>query len=287
MGLPHGPVTQHPLSCALSRGLHAHRSVRLPSDRQEHAVPLADRRGRPAPRRPRRGAGRRGQGPGPAADAPVRDVQARRRRRPRRSSTSTSRACEKGEAAEVLPLEQLRAVDALAHVVRAFHDEAVPHVEGPIDPARDAATMETELILADHTIAERRLEKLELNVKKTNKDEDKKELELLRRVPGGPRARDAAAQPGAPRGRRQAPARLHLPVAEAAARRGQCRRGRRRASSTDGAAAFGLQDAGEPAVHRGRGAVGQDRGRDRPARYRRRRRLPDRPGDRASRRSTA
>jgi GTP-binding protein YchF len=87
----------------------------------------------------------------------------------------------KGEAAEALPLEALRSVDALAHVVRGFRDDAVPHAEGPVDPARDASTMETELLLADHTIAERRLEKLELNLKKMNKDEDRKELELLRR----------------------------------------------------------------------------------------------------------
>jgi len=90
-------------------------------------------------------------------------------------------AIEKGEAAEGLPLEQLRTVDALAHVVRGFKDEAVPHVEGTIDVARDAATMETELILADHTIAERRLTKLELAVKKTNRDEDKKDLETIRK----------------------------------------------------------------------------------------------------------
>ena len=90
-------------------------------------------------------------------------------------------AIEKGEAADALPLEQLRTVDALAHVVRAFRDESVPHVEGTIDAARDAATMEMELILADHTIAERRLEKLELSVKKTNKEEDRKDLETLRK----------------------------------------------------------------------------------------------------------
>jgi GTP-binding protein YchF len=87
----------------------------------------------------------------------------------------------KGEAAESLPLEQLRTVDALAHVVRAFKDDAVPHAEGKIDAARDAATMEMELILADHTIAERRLEKLELAVKKAGRDEDKKDLETLRK----------------------------------------------------------------------------------------------------------
>ena len=88
----------------------------------------------------------------------------------------------KGEAAQVLPLDQLRTVDALAHVVRAFRDESIPHIEGPLDPARDASTMETELILADHTQAERRVEKLDLLVKKTNRDEERAELELLRRI---------------------------------------------------------------------------------------------------------
>ena len=88
----------------------------------------------------------------------------------------------KGEAADALPLDQLRVVDALAHVVRGFHDEAVHHDEGQIDPARDAATMETELILADHTIAERRIEKLEPLVMKAGRDEHKQELEILRKA---------------------------------------------------------------------------------------------------------
>lgn len=88
---------------------------------------------------------------------------------------------EKGDAADALPLDQLRTVDALAHVVRGFRDESVPHVEGAIDPARDTATMEMELLLADHTIAQRRLEKLEPLVKKANKEEDRKDLETLRK----------------------------------------------------------------------------------------------------------
>jgi GTP-binding protein YchF len=89
---------------------------------------------------------------------------------------------EKGHAMDVLPLEELRTLDALAHVVRAFEDDSIAHSEGTVDPARDFATMETEFLLADHTIAERRVEKLELLVKKTNKDEHKKELELMRKV---------------------------------------------------------------------------------------------------------
>jgi len=88
---------------------------------------------------------------------------------------------EKGEAAEALPLDQLRTADALAHVVRGFRDDAIPHAEGPPDPPRDVSTMETELILADHTIASRRIERLELALKKAQRDEDRKELELLRK----------------------------------------------------------------------------------------------------------
>ncbi len=88
---------------------------------------------------------------------------------------------QKGEATRVLPLERLRTTDALLHVVRAFGDATVPHVEGDIDPARDWATMETELILADHTVAQRRVEKLEVLVKKAHREEDQRELELLRR----------------------------------------------------------------------------------------------------------
>ena len=89
---------------------------------------------------------------------------------------------EKGQAAKTLPLDQLRTADALAHVVRAFDDQAIPHGEGPVDPARDVATLETEFILADHTIAERRIRKLEVQVKKAIQDDDKVELELFRKV---------------------------------------------------------------------------------------------------------
>ena len=89
---------------------------------------------------------------------------------------------EKGQAAKVLPLDQLRTADALAHVVRAFEDENIPHSETSIDPARDVELMETEFILADHTVAEKRREKLALQVKKTNQPEEKKELALFERV---------------------------------------------------------------------------------------------------------
>jgi GTP-binding protein YchF len=91
-------------------------------------------------------------------------------------------AIEKGHAADVLPLDQLRNADALAHVVRAFEDDTIPHSEGAIDPARDVTTMETEFLVADHSIAERRAEKLEQLVRKTNRDDTKKDLELMKKV---------------------------------------------------------------------------------------------------------
>ncbi len=50
--------------------------------------------------------------------------------------------------------------DALLHVVRAFDDPDVPHLEGSVDPARDIALLDTELLLSDLVIVERRLEKL-------------------------------------------------------------------------------------------------------------------------------
>jgi hypothetical protein len=91
-------------------------------------------------------------------------------------------AMEKGQAEKVLPLTELRTTDALAHVVRAFPDETLPHSEGPIDPARDVATMETEFLLADHTVAERRLERIDALSKKTARPEDAHEADLFRRV---------------------------------------------------------------------------------------------------------
>src|SRR3954451_19848319 len=46
-------------------------------------------------------------------------------------------------------LGHIREVDAFAQVLRCFDDENVVHVEGSVDPIRDAETVETELMLAD------------------------------------------------------------------------------------------------------------------------------------------
>jgi GTP-binding protein YchF len=88
---------------------------------------------------------------------------------------------EKGEAAKTLPIDKLRTADALAHVVRGFADEAIPHTEGEIDPARDVETMETEFLLADLMVVEKRIGKLKLQIMKVQDKGDKKELALLER----------------------------------------------------------------------------------------------------------
>ncbi len=81
-------------------------------------------------------------------------------------------------------LAELRTADALLHVVRCWEDASDPHPEGSIDAARDVALLETEFLLADMDVAQRRIERLEGIVKKAGKDEDRKELELVRRVLG-------------------------------------------------------------------------------------------------------
>jgi len=82
-------------------------------------------------------------------------------------------------AAALLDVAPFRNADALLHVVRMFRDPAVPHAAGSVDPARDVRTMEEEVILADLGVVERRLERLERDVKKSANAELKKEQEIL------------------------------------------------------------------------------------------------------------
>jgi GTP-binding protein YchF len=69
--------------------------------------------------------------------------------------------------------------DALVHVLRAFTDPAVAHPSGAIDPARDAQAMEDELILADLGVAERRLERLEKDLKRARSADLEREHHVL------------------------------------------------------------------------------------------------------------
>ena len=67
------------------------------------------------------------------------------------------------------------------YVVRAFRDPSVAHPSGSIDPGRDAQTMEDELILADLGLAERRLERIEKDLKRGKSTELEKERDLVQR----------------------------------------------------------------------------------------------------------
>jgi len=66
-------------------------------------------------------------------------------------------------------LDQIRNVDVLAHVVRCFEDPDVVHVDGEIDPLRDMEVLETELILADLQLLQRRMERLRKAAKSQEK----------------------------------------------------------------------------------------------------------------------
>src|SRR6266700_7654083 len=74
----------------------------------------------------------------------------------------------------------LRNVDALAHVIRAFEDDSIPHV-GPIDPLRDIKNIDFDLIVNDLGQVEKRLERVEKDRKKMKSDEVEREHELLMR----------------------------------------------------------------------------------------------------------
>jgi GTP-binding protein YchF len=82
-------------------------------------------------------------------------------------------------AQALLDVAPFRNADALLHVVRMFRDPSVPHAAGSVDPARDVRTMEDEVILADLGVVERRLERLERDLKKGGSAELKKEQEIL------------------------------------------------------------------------------------------------------------
>jgi hypothetical protein len=84
-----------------------------------------------------------------------------------------------GGAQALVDVAAYKNADALVHVLRVFQDPAVPHPSGSINPARDAQAMEDELILADLGVAERRLERLEKDLKKTKSAELDRERDVL------------------------------------------------------------------------------------------------------------
>ena len=79
---------------------------------------------------------------------------------------------------ETAYLGALRTVDALAHVIRAFEDPAIPHADD-IDPLRDVRNVELDLMLSDLGQIEKRSERLEKDLKRMRAPELEKEHELL------------------------------------------------------------------------------------------------------------
>jgi GTP-binding protein YchF len=75
----------------------------------------------------------------------------------------------------------LRVVDAFAHVLRLFEDETVPHEKGSVDPVRDLEDVETELLLSDLVVVEKRLERLDKDRKKIKSPDLDHEFEVLQR----------------------------------------------------------------------------------------------------------
>ena len=91
------------------------------------------------------------------------------------------RGASKGEGLGNQFLGNIREVDAIAHVLRCFDDSDITHVDGDVDPVRDAQTVETELMLADIDSIERRMTAL---VKKSRGGdaESKADLALLEKL---------------------------------------------------------------------------------------------------------
>ena len=78
-------------------------------------------------------------------------------------------------------LASLRVADALAHVLRVFQSDVVPHEKGSVDPLRDLDDVDTELIVSDLVVVEKRLERLKRELKKIKDLELDREFELLER----------------------------------------------------------------------------------------------------------
>jgi ribosome-binding ATPase len=79
-------------------------------------------------------------------------------------------------------LASLRVVDALAHVLRVFQSDTVPHEKGSVDPMRDFEDVEVELILSDLVVVEKRMERVDKDRKRQKSPELDAEFALLERL---------------------------------------------------------------------------------------------------------
>lgn len=89
------------------------------------------------------------------------------------------RGASKGEGLGNQFLSHIREVDAIVYVLRCFIDDDITHVEGSVDPLRDAEIIETELVLADLESLEKRKDAL---AKKAKSGQDKEAVATLKLV---------------------------------------------------------------------------------------------------------
>lgn len=90
------------------------------------------------------------------------------------------RGASKGEGLGNKFLGHIREVDAIVHVVRCFENDNIVHVDGHIDPASDIETINTELLLSDMEVLERRIQR---TTKAAKADKQlQAELNLLNRI---------------------------------------------------------------------------------------------------------
>ncbi|MCB4822973.1 redox-regulated ATPase YchF [Roseicella aerolata] len=118
------------------------------------------------------------------------------------------RGASKGEGLGNQFLANIREVDAIVHVLRCFEDSDVTHVEGSVDPVRDAETVETELMLADLD----GLEKRQVGLQKRARNGDKEAIQQLTLIDPIVRALQEGrpARTAVPKGEEEAAKRLQL-----------------------------------------------------------------------------
>jgi GTP-binding protein YchF len=118
------------------------------------------------------------------------------------------RGASKGEGLGNQFLGNIREVDAIVHVLRCFEDGDVTHVEGAVDPIRDAETVETELMLADLDSLEKRVVTLQKKARGGDK-ESVAQLALIEAILPALQA-GRSARTAVPKGEEEAASRLGL-----------------------------------------------------------------------------
>lgn len=118
------------------------------------------------------------------------------------------RGASRGEGLGNQFLANIREVDAIIHVLRCFEDPDVTHVEGSVDPVRDAETVETELMLADLESLEKRQQGLVKRARGGDK-ESQAQLALIEPIIAALQA-GKPARTAVPKGEEEAARRLQL-----------------------------------------------------------------------------